>query len=113
MSWAPISRAELDALVLLELYDCSAGQKEFFKAVSIDPEKWKQSTYGDRGGGFWAIACHNNKVLWYNDIEDGFQVSRFEHAGTIPDHEYWCNDDPIKWAIPRLGGPLRHPPSQP
>ncbi len=28
-------------------------------------------------------------VLWYNDIEDGFNVSRFTTWGAIPDDEYW------------------------
>jgi len=45
-----------------------------------------------------------NWVLWYNDIEDGFNVSRFEARGEIPRDEYWCDRDPLHWALVRLQG---------
>jgi hypothetical protein len=43
-------------------------------------------------------------VLWYNDIEDGFNVSTFVERGRIPENEYWCNQDEIGWALPKLMG---------
>lgn len=45
--------------------------------------------------GFWAIAVIENRVLWYNDIEEGFNVSNFTEPGTIPSTEYWCNQDEL------------------
>jgi hypothetical protein len=44
--------------------------------------------------------------LWYNEIEEGFNVSIFESQGQIPDNEYWCNQDPLRWALLELEGEL-------
>ena len=104
MNWKAITRSELDGLVARDLAACSAEQREFFAKVAVEPTKWKQSPWGDEGGGFWAVAVMENRVLWYNDIEDGFNVSRFEEEGVIPSDEYWCNQDVLSWALPALAG---------
>jgi hypothetical protein len=80
-------------------------QRAYFKSVAFKPSKWTQAPYGDEGGGFWAIAADDDRVLWYNDIEEGFNVSTFTERGTIPPDEYWCNQDELKFALPAsMGG---------
>lgn len=115
MDWQPISKNELLSLVADQLSDCTDGLREFFARVRVPAAKWQQSPWGDLGGGFWVLATHDDRVLWYNDIEDGFNVSWFTEAGRIPDAEYWCNQDTLGWALPRLqsGGGLRLGPPQP
>jgi hypothetical protein len=54
------------------------------------------------GGGFWVIAVIRDKVLWYNDIEGGFNVSRFDRYGTIPSDEYRSNQDTLTLALREL-----------
>jgi hypothetical protein len=115
MEWSPISRAELASLVEAQLRDCPDEAAVLFRECAITPEKWSQSPWGNLGGGFWAVAVCGERVLWYNDIEDGFNVSRFDQRGIIPDDEYWCNQDPLKWALPRLvraGGLNAGPPER-
>ena len=104
MTWKPISLAELQEMILQDLAECSEEQRSFFARFAIQPEKWRQSPYGDEGGGFWAVAVYEDRVLWFNDIEGGFNVSQFKTKGDIPTNEYWCNDDPLQWAIPHLMG---------
>jgi hypothetical protein len=104
VSWKPITASELSALLARELKDCSAEQKAYFEGVRIPPVKWRLSPWGDEGGGFWAVAIHGSRVLWYNDIEAGFNVSRFDAEGSIPVREYWCNQDTLRWALPLLRG---------
>jgi hypothetical protein len=104
MTWQPISRDDLEAILTSELAECSADQQAEFDAVKYPPTKWRQSPWGDLGGGFWAVAIRDDRVLWYNDIEDGFNVSKFVTSGIIPDREYWCNQDELRWALPRLAG---------
>jgi hypothetical protein len=101
MTWHPIQLDDLGAMISRELAECSEEQRAFFERVAVAPKKW-QSPYGDDGGGFWVVAIHRDRVLWYNDIEDGFNVSTFEVQGEIPEHEDWCNDDPLKSALPQL-----------
>lgn len=79
-------------------------QREFFQGASIAPAKWRLTPWGDEGGGFRAVAVNLDRVLWYNDIEEGFNVSRFDVEGENPRDEYWCNHDPLRWALPRLQG---------
>lgn len=104
MTWEPISLEDLRVLLAEELDDCPLELRDFFARVGFPPVKWRQSPWGHEGGGFWAVATHEDRVLWYNDIEAGFNVSHFAARGTIPDDQYWCNQDPLKWAIPRLQG---------
>jgi hypothetical protein len=102
MTWEPIPLAELEQMIERHLAECSEQQRSFFARVAIPPEKWRQSPYGDCGGGFWAVAVFGDRVLWYNDIEEGFNISKFKRRGEIPRNEYWCNQDRLQWAIPRL-----------
>ena len=102
--WTPVSRAELNDLIAADLRDASDEERAYFNSVAVEPSKWRQSPYGDEGGGFWAVAVDGDRVLWYNDIEEGFNVSRFTVLGTIPDDEYWCNQDQLPWALPNLRG---------
>lgn len=100
--WEALSRDELDALVARELADCSEELRNFYSTTSVAPEKWAQHPYGDQGGGFWAIAVFEQKVLWYNDIEDGFNVSAFTTHGRIPDDGYRCQQDEIALGLQNL-----------
>jgi hypothetical protein len=104
MTWTPISLPELESLVTSDLAECSEELRALFARVRIEPTKWRQRPWGNEGGGFWAVAVHRDRVLWYNDIECGFNVSRFADWGEIPDREYWCNQDKLPWALPRLVG---------
>lgn len=97
--WSPIPLDELEKLIAQDLADCSDDQRTVYARTAITPRKWSQSPHGDLGGGFWAIAVSGSKVLWYNDIEDGFNVSRFDTHGRIPADEYWCNEDPLGLAL--------------
>lgn len=73
MVWRPLSRDQLQGAIARELAECSDEQRAYFKRVAFEPTKWSQSPYGDEGGGFWAVAADDNRVLWYNDIGGRFQ----------------------------------------
>ncbi len=36
-------------------------------------------------------------VVWYNEIEEGFNLSRYSQYGLID--EYWCNQDQLEWTL--------------
>src|ERR1700743_1150278 len=75
-------------------------QSRFWDAIKILPEKWAQYPYGDHDDGFWAVALLGRRVIWYNNIEDGFNRSRYTSYGTID--EYWCNRDPLELTVQHL-----------
>ena len=78
------------------------AEKHFWDAIAIPPTKWQQHPFGDLGNGFWAVGVIGKSVVWYNDIEDGFNISAYETFGIIPESEYWCNQDDLEWPIRHL-----------
>lgn len=97
-----IGFTELEALVQRDLAVCSDDMKTVFERTRCRPVKWKQALYGTDDGGFWAVARLRDRVLWYNDIEGGFNVSKFTSVGVIPENEYWCNQDDLCVALRNL-----------
>ncbi|MDD1609339.1 MAG: hypothetical protein LUO95_01670 [Methylococcaceae bacterium] len=113
MDWQPISELEiLDNIILAEAR-MNIEQQRFWNTIKINPKKWQQTTYGDgdEGNGFWAVAVIEQFVIWFNDIEDGFNVSTYKQYGVI--EEYWCNQDKLEWTIQSLLDLIHHGYSSP
>jgi hypothetical protein len=55
--------------------------------IKIVSEKWIEQEYGTECGGFWAVGLMGKQVVWYNDIEEGFNVSPFSNYGTIDGYD--------------------------
>lgn len=104
MGWEPISRESLEKLVSEGLAEATPVVRDLFARAAVTPTKWQLSPWGDLGGGFWVVAVVDDRVVWYNDIEEGFNVSRFILPGTIPPTEYWCNQDALPLALEALAG---------
>ena len=102
MAWKPLDEATLWDLMNKARERMNPMERRFWDAVQISPEKWRQNPYGNKGGGFWAVGLMGNTVVWYNDIEDGFNRSHYRQYGTIPDDEYWCNQDELEQPIREL-----------
>lgn len=97
MSWQPLSEVELWDLMNEAWERMTVEQRRLWAVVRVSPRKWKLTPWGDEGGGFWVVGIIGNTVLWYNDIEDGFNRSRYSALGTID--EYWCNQDELEWTV--------------
>jgi hypothetical protein len=78
----------------------------FWKLIKIIPEKWQEKQYGKEGGGFWVVAICGNRVIWYNDIEDGFNISRYHTYGEID--EYWCNQSKLDGPVSALFNSIQY-----
>ncbi|AXR70199.1 hypothetical protein DPV73_18930 [Leptospira mayottensis] len=80
----------------------------FWNLIQVYPTKWKEKSYGQAGGGFWVVAIIGERVIWFNDIEYGFNISRYSEYELID--EYWCNQDELlmdsraskKWRVRKL-----------
>ncbi|MEJ7643756.1 MAG: hypothetical protein WKF87_04125 [Chryseolinea sp.] len=59
-----------------------------------------EETFGKEGNGFWVVGLIGRKVIYYNDIEDGFNISDYKNYGVID--EYVCNQDKLIWIVGRL-----------
>ena len=100
VEWEPISEAALLARISQCQTRMNQAELRLWEAIRIPPEKWQQEPYGTAGGGFWVVGIIGFTVIWYNDIEDGFNRSRYSAFGKIDD--YWCNEDELERTIQYL-----------
>lgn len=101
-SWNPTSEQEINSILgVFELEATNANDIRLLriwqKIKLATPEKWACSPEGDLGGGFWVVAKYGTHCLYYNDIEEGFNESKYSENGKID--EYYCNQDELKQAI--------------
>jgi hypothetical protein len=80
-------------------------QARLWDVIRISPEKWTQRPHGVTSGGFWAVALLGSSVVWYNDLENGFNRSRFVRYGEIL--EFGCNQDNLEVALQWILNELR------
>ncbi|MFC5476221.1 hypothetical protein [Paraherbaspirillum soli] len=106
MTWEPITELEIwDNIVQAEVR-MNPEQLRLWETIKLAPQKWAQCPYGDEGGGFWVVAVLGQIVVWYNDIEDGFNTSRYSAFGIID--EYWCNQDELEITVQSLLNQIQH-----
>ena len=61
-------------------------ERRIFDLVRMAPEKWALPPWGDDGGGFWVVGVLGRYAIWYNDIEEGFNVSEFPQWGQLGEY---------------------------
>jgi hypothetical protein len=81
--WTPLSIGDMKNLILKEAIEFHDEQSNFWDFIKIEPEKWKEKEYGTEGGGFWVVAIFGRQIIWYNDIEEGFNISFYKYYGEI------------------------------
>lgn len=59
---------------------------QFWNYIRIEPEKWQEQSMGTEGGGFWVVAIIGKTVIYYNDIEEGYNRSSFKKYGEIDNY---------------------------
>lgn len=75
-------------------------ERRLWELVRVPPSRWKLEPWGDETGGFWVVGWIGRTVIWFNEIEDGFNSSRFSEFGRID--EYYCNQDEMNHVICQL-----------
>jgi len=98
--WTPITEVELLDEIQRTETNLNGDLWNFWQLIRISPEKWTQSEYGNEGGGFWVVGIFGKRVIWYNDIEEGFNISDYKKYGKIDC--YYCNQDQLDWAVTKL-----------
>lgn len=100
MIWEPITFEELALEISKGEKEMSSENFQFWNKIKFTPTKWTEHEFGDEGNGFWAVAKYNNFVLYYNDIEEGFNISKFEKDREIK--EYGAEQDELQYALIKL-----------
>jgi len=100
MEWKAQTYDDLKKLISESETQLSESETKLWNLIKIVPQKWAQHPWGDEGKGFWAVAIFGNRVIYYNDIEEGFNCSAFQTFGTID--EYFCDDLELRTVIHNL-----------
>ncbi|TGK19024.1 hypothetical protein [Leptospira stimsonii] len=106
MDWEPISIDDLFVRIRNSEERLRSELLNFWNLIQIYPTKWQERSYGKEGGGFWVVAIIGEYVIWFNDIEDGFNISRYKEYGEI--REYWCNQDELHISVEQVYSLIRY-----
>ena len=49
--------------------------RALWNSIKMPPEKWSQVSYPESGDKFWVVGLAGKTAVYYNDIEEGFNVS--------------------------------------
>lgn len=98
--WQPISLDKLYHVIFSTEKELIGELNNFWELVKIEPVKWSEKEYGEEGGGFWVVAICGRRVIWYNDIEEGFNISEYKFFGQIDG--YFCDQDQLSSALTQL-----------
>jgi hypothetical protein len=100
MSWRPASEAEVADILGQELAVCTDLEREFFEKIKVTPFQRCQIA---RGGGIehvFVVAVWSGWMVFWEDVEEGFEVSRVDPDGVIRD--YAASQWEIRYAINAL-----------
>jgi len=96
MAWEPASIEEVRAIVEEDLKDCDTEQIAVYRKYAVEP--YLESI--ERSGKMESVvvvARKEDEVIYWEDIEEGFNVSPVAADGRILEH--WCNQDALKFAL--------------
>ena len=97
--WSPITPEALREQVEADLPIMDPGEVRVWHLIRIPPVKWQLTPWGDLGGGFWVVGLIGRLAVWYNDIEGGFELARYDDFGVLPPEQYHCNQGGLQGVI--------------
>ncbi|MEM8850724.1 MAG: hypothetical protein AAGE03_11910 [Pseudomonadota bacterium] len=86
MNWTPISEEALRGQLRAGEARMTQSERRFWDSIKTEPEKWQCPHWGDQGNGFWVVAIWGERVIWYNDIEEGFNASSYRSHGRFDEY---------------------------
>ena len=100
MTWRPASESEVSAIVEQDLSDCTEAEREFFERTRVVPFRRHQIARGALIEHVFAVAAWRDVVVFWEDVEEGFEVARVDSDGVI--REYGASQWEIRHAINHL-----------
>lgn len=99
-TWQPISIPELEELVTSQLLGCTPAQQAAFATYRVPfyPVSFQRPTALKL---VLVVANLPSGLLYYEDVEEGFEVGAMDADGVIQDHG--CNQLELTQALAREG----------
>jgi len=96
MLWAPITKNELQDIIDQQLSECTHDLIAIFNEYRV-PLILAPIVRYENVEGVFVVARKNNNVLYFEDVEEGFNFSPINEEGLILEH--WCNQDSLRFAL--------------
>ena len=96
MSYKPITKSEIEAILSRELEECPPFLKSVFVKYRVPLKKYALERYGNFEEVFVA-AINGSEVMYYEDVEEGWNFSPVSEGGVLLEHG--CNQDELKFAL--------------
>ena len=86
--WTPASKDTIEKNIewCNDILNLKPACLKVWDYVKIRPEKWIEKTMGEQGSGFWVVGIIGKTVIYYNDIEEGYNLSAFTNYGEIDNY---------------------------
>ncbi|WP_447774656.1 hypothetical protein [Variovorax boronicumulans] len=90
MEWSPISASELEALVELQLSECTLTEREIFAQYRI-PFRLAAIERSGECETVFIVAMNRTVAMYFEDVEEGFNLSSLRSDGSIaqPGWQQW------------------------
>ncbi len=95
-TWKPISKEELDKIIESDLKKCNSQQLAFWEKYSVNLRKAPIDRFNEIESVF-VVAMKDNEAMYYEDIEEGFNISPLDNNGKIL--ERGCNQNDLSVAL--------------
>jgi hypothetical protein len=94
--WQPATREEVQAILDEDLRDCSPEVRATFDTHRVPLRQAPIVRYGNEEH-VYIVAQRDDEVLYWEDVDEGFNFSRLDEDGRIVEH--WCNQDSLSTAM--------------
>ena len=94
--WRPATVEEVKQIVHRDLKACDDAQLAAFEKYSVEPYLAPIVRYGC-AENVVVVARKGNEVIYWEDVEDGFNISPISAEGRVLEH--WCNQDELAFAL--------------
>lgn len=87
---------EFEVFLREELESCYPEERALFERTktAVERRPFVDKTYLEDA---FVVAFHRDEVMYYNEIEEGFNTSPVDEHGAIM--EYWCSQDSLQGAL--------------
>jgi hypothetical protein len=98
MTWKAATIGDVKEIVKRDLESCDPEKIATFHHHAIDPYLASLERYG-KVTKVVVVARNSEEVLYWEDVEKGFNISPVGPDGTVLQH--WCNQDDLGIAVNR------------
>ena len=97
-TWVPCSREQVETIIAEQEADLSPERRALFEGIRVPLRPAGILRSGEMESIF-VVAQLGNRVIYYEDIEDGFNISELAPDGTIanPGFEQWELGHALHW----------------